>query len=59
MSDASIAAIGRRLAQALIRRAYERDPQSAKDVLLYHTELCAEYRAEAQAASEPQPETPT
>ena len=58
MSDASLAAISRNLAQALIRRAYERDPQSAKDVLLYHTELCAEYRAELRESEQP-PEVPT
>lgn len=46
MSDASIAAIGRHLAQWLIRRAYERDPDAAKQVLLLHTELCAEWRNE-------------
>lgn len=46
MSDAEIASIGRTLAQALIRRAYERDAESSKQVLFCHTELCAAYRAE-------------
>ena len=50
MSDTELAGIGRNLAQALIRRAYERDTDSQKQVLLFHTELCAAYRAELRAA---------
>ena len=59
MSDSEIAAIGRTLAQALIRRAYERDPEAAKQVLLGHTELCAAWRAEQRAAQPPSEETAT
>lgn len=62
MSDSEIAAIGRNLAQALIRRAYERDPESSKQVLLGHTELCAAWRkeqAEQQPPELPNPEVPS
>ena len=52
MSDSELATIGRALAQALIRRAYERDPESSKQILLSHTELCAAYRAELRANQE-------
>ena len=58
MSDAVIAGIGRSLAQALIRRAYERDPESSKQVLLYHTELCAAWRTEQREQQEQQPTPP-
>lgn len=61
MSDAEIAAIGRALAQALIRRAYERDPESSKQVLFGHTELCAAVRREQaeKPPALPNPEVPT
>ena len=61
MTDAVIAGIGRHLAQALARRAYERDAESSKAVAQLLTELCAAVRSEneeetqkssAQAASE-------
>jgi len=50
MSDKELAGIARALAEALIRRAYERDPESSKQVLFSHTELCAAYRAELREA---------
>lgn len=48
MSDAQIAAIGRNLAEALAKCAYERDSDSAKAVLQLQTELCAAVRNELQ-----------
>jgi hypothetical protein len=54
VSDTEIASIGRNLAQALIRRAYERDDQAKRDVLIYQTELCAAWRKEQ---TEPPPPT--
>ena len=47
MSDTSIAAIGRRLANALAKAGYERDQQSKKEVAALHTELCQAVRDEA------------
>jgi hypothetical protein len=58
VSDAKIASIGRALAQALIRRAYERDAEAAKQVLMLHTELCHAWREE-QAAPPPTEEIAT
>lgn len=54
MTDASIAAIGRRLATALAKAAYERDQQSKQDVARVHTELCQAVREElAESAGKP------
>ena len=55
MSDSEIAGIGRSLAQALMRAAYERDPESKREVLVRHTELCAAVRRER---AEPPPALP-
>jgi hypothetical protein len=46
MSDATIAEIGRRLANALAKAGYERDPQSKKEVSMVQTELCQAVREE-------------
>lgn len=49
MSDASIAEIGRRLANALAKAGYERDQQSKKEVSMVQTELCQAVREELAA----------
>jgi hypothetical protein len=49
MNDAVIANIGRNLAEALARCAYERDVDSAKAVAVLQTELCAAVRSEHEA----------
>jgi hypothetical protein len=46
MSDASMAGIGRALAEALSDFAYTRKPEDQKRVAQLHAELCAENRAE-------------
>jgi hypothetical protein len=47
MADAVIAEVGRRLARALARAAYERDPDSGKAVRSLQSELCAAVREES------------
>jgi hypothetical protein len=54
MTDATIAAVGRRLARALARAAYGRDPESKRAVSLLQTELCQAAREESAAESESQ-----
>ncbi len=46
MSDASVAAIARRLAVHAAVSGYERRHDSAKEYLMTLTELCAEVKAE-------------
>jgi hypothetical protein len=46
-NEATIAAIGRRLAVALSFRARERSPEALRKVLEIQTELCAAVKAEA------------
>lgn len=53
MSDAGIAAIGRRLAEALARMARERRDADRKEVSAVQTELVAAVRAEEQEAGGP------
>ena len=54
MSDANIAEIGRRLANALAKAGYERDQQSKKEVSVVQTELCQAVREElAESAGKP------
>lgn len=48
MSDTDIAAIARRLAEALAKFAYERDVESKKDVSRLQTELCSAVRLEQE-----------
>jgi hypothetical protein len=55
MTDASIAAIARRLAEALARAAYERDTESKKAVAQLQTELCETVRRELAENTEHTP----
>lgn len=52
MSDASIAAIARDLAKAMITRAKTRQPDDLKVVLDLQTQLVAEFMNEKESASE-------
>lgn len=62
MTDASVARIGRALAETLRSFARERREDDRKQIAALHAELCAEYRAEieesahdAEPAQEPAP----
>jgi 50S ribosomal subunit-associated GTPase HflX len=46
MTDATIAAIGRNLAEVVSKFAYGRDPETSKIVRQLHTELCRAVREE-------------
>jgi len=50
MTDSTIAAIGRRLAQALHDAAYERNDEHRKAVALLNMELCAAVSEEMRNA---------
>jgi hypothetical protein len=47
MSDQTIAAVARRLAEALAESGYERSDEARKRVRAYSTELVATWREEA------------
>ena len=48
MSDATIANVGRRMAEALMKFAHDRGDEDRKTVANVQTELCAAVRAEAE-----------
>jgi hypothetical protein len=51
MTDHVIAKIGRRLAEALSKYAYERSDDAKKQVAAIQTELCAAAREELEIAN--------
>lgn len=55
MSDATIAEIARRLAEALAESGRERSDDARKRVAMIQTELCAEARAELEKTGEVTP----